>query len=217
MGALLTDLGKGSNQLYNDILEEVKKIEKGFKEIESKSKLILKDNSVNDCFSIAKELYLLEFYQARSLAVFICGVISSKLPAALKYLRETVSLDENWRVQEILAKAFDTFCRDIGYDNALPTIQDWLNDRNPNVRRAVTEGLRIWTSRDYFKQNPEVAIKLLAHLKDDDSEYVRKSVGNALKDISKKHNELVKLELQTWDLSQKSIKQVYKHASKYVK
>ncbi len=37
-----------------------------------------------------------------------------------------------------------------------------------------------------FKQNPKVAISLLSKLKDDKSEYVRKSVGNSLKDISKK-------------------------------
>ena len=77
--------------------------------------------------------------------------------------------------------------------------------------------MRIWTSRDYFKQNPEVAINLISKLKDDKSKYVRKSVGNSLKDISKKHDELLILELQTWDLSQKSINQVYKLASKYIK
>ena len=104
-----------------------------------------------------------------------------------------------------------------GFENALLTIKEWLNDSNPNVRRAVTEGLRIWTSRDYFKQNPEVAISLISKLKDDKSEYVRKSVGNSLKDISKKHGELLILELQTWDLSQKSVNQVYKLASKYIK
>lgn len=204
-------------KLYNDIIEKVKKVENGFKEIESESKLFLSTNSVDDCFAIAKEFYLSEFYQVRALSTFINGSICCKLNEALIFLKEKVSLDENWRVQEILAKAFDTYCHDIGYKNALPTIQDWLNDSNPNVRRAVTEGLRIWTSRGYFKQNPKVAIYLLSNLKDDKSEYVRKSVGNALKDISKKHNELISLELQTWDLSQKSINQVYKHASKYIK
>lgn len=203
--------------MYNDIIEKVKKIEHGFKGIESESKLILSNNSVDNCFIIAKKFYMSEFYQVRSLSTFINGSICCKLNEALIFLKEKVSLDGDWRVQEILAKAFDTYCYDIGYENALPTIQDWLNDSNPNVRRAVTEGLRIWTSRDYFKQNPKGAIYLLSNLKDDSSEYVRKSVGNALKDISKKHNELVSLELQAWDISQKSINQVYKYASKYIK
>ena len=95
-------------------------------------------------------------------------------------LRQRVSLDKDWRVQETLAKAFDGYCKDSGYEKSLPVIEDWLSDENPNVRRAVTEGLRIWTGRDYFREHPEVAIKLLSRLKADESEYVRKSVGNAL-------------------------------------
>lgn len=47
------------------------------------------------------------------------------------------------------------------------------------------------TSRPYFKDNPNVAIELLSTRKEDESEYVRKSVGNALRDISKKYPELV--------------------------
>ena len=50
-----------------------------------------------------------------------------------------------------------------------------------NVRRAVSEGLRVWMSRSFFKDNPKVAIQLLSALKSDSSEYVRKSVGNALR------------------------------------
>jgi 3-methyladenine DNA glycosylase AlkD len=204
-------------KVYDDIIEKVKKIENGFKEIEREATFIFSENSESKCLNIAKEFYLSEFYQVRSLATFICGYISCELNEALIFLKEIVSLDDNWRVQEILAKAFDTYCRDTGYENALPTIKEWLNDSNPNVRRAVTEGLRIWTSRDYFKQNPEVAISLISKLKEDKSEYVRKLVGNSLKDISKKHGGLLILELQTWDLSQKSVNQVYKLASKYIK
>ena len=50
----------------------------------------------------------------------------------------------------------------------------------------------------------------------DESEYFRKSVGNALRDISKKYPEQVKAELDTWDLSSKKVMQVYKLAGKLV-
>ena len=60
------------------------------------------------------------------------------------------------------AKAFDRFCADTGYEEALPVIKEWLADPNPTVRRAVTEGLRIWTGRAYFREHPEVAIQLLS-------------------------------------------------------
>lgn len=85
-----------------------------------------------------------------------------------------------------------------------------------NVRRAVSEGLRVWTSRPYFKDNPQAAIELLAAHKSDESAYVRKSIGNAIRDISKKHSKLVSAELSTWDLSSKEIHQVYKLAGKFL-
>ena len=129
----------------------------------------------------------------------------------------TVSNDDNWRVQEILAKSFDEFCKKKGYENAIPIIDEWLKNSNPNTRRAVTEGLRIWTSRPYFKENPMEAIERLADLREDSSAYVRKSVGNALRDISKKYPELIKTELDSWKLESKEINQVYKLANKFVK
>ena len=78
----------------------------------------------------------------------------------------------------------------------------------------MTEGLRIWTSRQYFKDNPNEAIERIANLKEDASEYVRKSVGNALRDISKKFPELIKAELNNWKLDSREIKQVYELASR---
>ena len=135
---------------------------------------------------------------------------------ALSFLKTTVSQHDSWKVQEILAMAFDNHCKIIGYETALPVIQEWLNSDRANVRRAASEGLRVWTSRPYFKDNPQVAIKLLAAHKSDESEYVRKSIGNAIRDISKKHSELVSKELSTWELSSKEIIQVYKLASKFI-
>ena len=99
----------------------------------------------------------------------------------------------------------------------LPLIEEWINDNNPNVVRAVTEGLRIWTSRPYFKEKPSVAIALISKHKAHESEYLRKSVGNALKDISKKHRELIRAEVQQWDLSDPRVMFTYKLATKLLK
>ncbi len=155
-------------------------------------------------------------YQVRMYAVFLFGYLSED-ENILVFMRDTVSNDDNWRVQEILAKSFDEFCKKKGYENAIPIIDEWLKNSNPNTRRAVTEGLRIWTSRPYFKENPTEAIERLADLKEDSSEYVRKSVGNALRDISKKYPDLIKTELDSWKLESKEINQVYKLANKFVK
>ena len=61
-----------------------------------------------------------------------------------------------------------------------------------------------------------MAIQFLSSLKDDESEYVRKSIGNALKDISKKYPELVSNELKQWDLSSKEIKQVHSRTTLFL-
>ncbi len=108
--------------------------------------------------------------------------------------------------------AFDNYCAKIGYEAALPIIEKWFADKSANIRRAASEGLRVWTNREH----PETAIALLAPHKADESEYVRKPAGNALRDISKKFPELVRLELGTWDLSSKQVQQVYKLASKFL-
>ena len=63
----------------------------------------------------------------------------------------------------------------------------------------------------------EEAIQRLAALKEDPSEYVRKSVGNALRDISKKFPDFIRKEVEAWSLDSKEIKQVYHLASEFIK
>ena len=195
--------------------KEFSLIENGFKEEEKRA---LADYQTNNN-AYTKELAFLAFksnvYQVRMYSVFLFGHLSS-YEEILLFMRDEVSKDDNWRVQEVLAKAFDEFCKQTGYEKSLPVIDEWLQNSNSNVRRAVTEGLRIWTSRTYFKENPYEAVRRIAALKEDSSEYVRKSVGNALRDISKKFPELIKIELDSWKLESKGIQQVYKLASKLI-
>jgi len=63
----------------------------------------------------------------------------------------------------------------------------------------------------------EEFIQRLDALKADPSEYVRKSVGNALRDISKKFPDFIRKEVETWSLDSKEIKQVYHLASKLIR
>ena len=60
-------------------------------------------------------------------------------------------------------------------------------------------------------------IQRLAALKADPSEYVRKSVGNALRDISKKFPDFIRKEVEDWSLDSKEIKQVYHLVSEFIK
>ena len=195
--------------------QEFSLIKNGFKEEEKRDLPDYKNNDRDYSKKLSFLSYESKVYQVRIYGVFLFGYLSSDSDI-LTFMRDEVSKDDNWRVQEVLAKAFDEYCKNEGYENAIPVIDEWLGSDNPNTRRALTEGLRIWTSRPYFRENPQEAIKRLAELKEDASEYVRKSVGNALRDISRKFPELISEELKKWKLETKEIKQVYKLASKFV-
>jgi hypothetical protein len=139
----------------------------------------------------------------RMLGVYLLGFATSDPVERLNTLRQRVPPDPSWEVQEALAQAFDACCAALGYEAALPVIDAWLAEAHPNARRAVSEGLRPWTSkqRGYFARQPAEAIRRLAALRRDTSEYVRHSAGNALRDIRRAHPALVDAETATWDLS----------------
>lgn len=184
--------------------------------VRSTAQNFVKTHSIVECWEFSMQAWKSEYFQIQELSVFICGYIAHEYSPALSFLENEVIHHSNWRVQEVLAMAFDSYCKSIGYEQALPIIQQWLQSDNDKQRRAVTEGLRVWTSRPFFKDNPKAAIELLSALKADPSEYVRKSVGNALRDISKRNPELIRAEIENWDLTDKRIAQVYKLAHRFL-
>ncbi|MGV3619215.1 MAG: DNA alkylation repair protein [Archangium sp.] len=78
----------------------------------------------------------------------------------------------------------------------------WTRDESPHVRRLVSEGTRTrlpWGRQlTNFIADPSPVLPLLEALKDDDSEYVRRSVANNLNDLSKDHPQLVKTIAKRW-------------------
>lgn len=201
---------------YISYLNKVIPEKDSLKIVKSEAEKFQSSHSSSECHTMGITLYQSDNFQIQEIGIFLLGYAAHEIPESLDFLRNTVSKHQNWKVQEILAMAFDNHCKSIGYENAVPLITDWLSDANPNVRRAASEGLRVWTIRPYFKDHPSVAIRLLSDRKTDSSEYVRKSIGNALKDISKKHPELVFDEIHKWDVSSKEIKQVYNLAAKFL-
>ncbi|MDR6805993.1 hypothetical protein J2Y45_003185 [Dyadobacter sp. BE34] len=186
------------------LIERLKQIEHGFKHIVEAGDELLEDSTLNH-FGMALALLDDESYQGRMLATHMLGQLSANDMKALDLLLTKVAADPNWRVQEMLAKALDHYCRMLGYGRVLGSIQQWITNDHPNVRRAVTEGLRIWTSRPYFKDHPLEAIQLIARNRAHESEYLRKSVGNALRDIARKFPDLVKSEVANWDLADRRV------------
>jgi 3-methyladenine DNA glycosylase AlkC len=197
----------------DEFIKHIKNIEHGFKHIIEAGESILDDKTRNH-FKMSVDFLNDESYQVRMLATYILGQLSTTRSEALQVLETRVAQDKNWRVQEMLAKAFDHYCSVLGYEQSLPKIKVWLCDSNPNVVRAVIEGLRIWTGRPYFSEHPDVAISLISDHRSADSEYVRKSVGNALHDIAKKFPAEIATELSGWDIRDKKILMTYKLANR---
>jgi 3-methyladenine DNA glycosylase AlkD len=198
------------------IVRRISAVKDGFKPIRAEAGIYLTGHSEAEALAFAHRLYGSDVCQARMMATLLLGRLAAKHPEAFSFLHETVSHDPDWRAQEMLAMSFDNYCKDTGYERALPVIRGWIADANPNVRRAASEGLRIWTHRDYFKQHPEVAIELLSSLKADEHAYVRKSAGNALRDISRFHKDLLVQELASWDRSDPRVADTYKYAARFV-
>ncbi|MDD7984967.1 DNA alkylation repair protein [Lentisphaera marina] len=72
----------------------------------------------------------------------------------------------------------------------------WSQNSNEHIRRLASEGCRPrlpWgKALNNFKSDPKPILEVLNHLKDDPSEYVRRSVANNLNDIGKDHPEILK-------------------------
>lgn len=77
----------------------------------------------------------------------------------------------------------------------LTVLHSWLSHPCYHVRRLISEGTRPllpWAMQlPEFKHDPTPILPLLAALKDDTSEYVRRSVANNLNDIAKNQPDLV--------------------------
>ena len=153
------------NEFIKSLEQEFSLIKSGFKEEEKRALADYKNNDRAYIKKLAFLSYESKVYQVRMYGVFLFGYLSND-SEILTFMRDEVSKDDNWRVQEVLAKAFDEYCKSKGYENSISVIDEWLRSNNPNTRRAVTEGLRIWTSRPYFKENPQEAIKRIAALKE---------------------------------------------------
>lgn len=101
-------------------------------------------------------------------------------------------------------------------EKTLSVLKTWTEDSNHHVRRLVSEGTRPrlpWAMRlPMFIKDPEPVIELLERLKDDEKEYVRRSVANNLNDIAKDHpNRVAQIAGQWLKNAGKSRKRLVRH------
>ena len=87
-------------------------------------------------------------------------------------------------------------------ERTLAELMKWVDDPSEHVRRLVSEGTRPrlpWGRQlAPFIADPSPILPLLERLKDDEHEYVRRSVANNLNDIAKDHPEVVLKLAKAW-------------------
>ena len=98
--------------------KEISLIETGFKEEEKRALSDYRSNDKEFVKKLAFLAYNSNTYQIRMYGVFLFGYLSEQNDI-LTFMRDEVSKDDNWRVREVLAKAFDEFCKNTGYEKAL--------------------------------------------------------------------------------------------------
>jgi len=102
-------------------------------------------------------------------------------------------------------------------ERTLSVLKTWLDNPNHHVRRLISEGTRPrlpWAMRlPVFIENPSPVLELLEALKDDEEEYVRRSVANNLNDIAKDHPDIVSRIAGQWlKGADKNRKKLVRHA-----
>lgn len=87
-------------------------------------------------------------------------------------------------------------------DRMMDQMLQWSTHNNLHVRRFASEGARPrlpWgMALPFLKKNPAPLLPILENLKQDSSEYVRRSVANNLNDISKDHPDITLETARSW-------------------
>lgn len=100
-------------------------------------------------------------------------------------------------------------------DRALEIMRGWIGDPNRHVRRLISEGTRPrlpWAMQlPRLIEDPSPMIPILTALRDDEEEYVRRSVANHLNDIAKDHPDIVA------DIAVDWMKDAGKHRQKLIR
>lgn len=97
-------------------------------------------------------------------------------------------------------------------------MKQWSKHKNHHVRRLSSEGCRPrlpWAmGLPAFKKDPSAILSILENLKQDKSEYVRRSVANNLNDIAKDHPQIVLNIAKQWKDISPETNWILKHGSR---
>lgn len=103
-------------------------------------------------------------------------------------------------------------------DKMMQQMKAWAGHENHKVRRLASEGSRSrlpWAMAvPALKKDPAKILQVLERLKNDPSEWVRRSVANSLNDIAKDHPQIVLDIAKKWSGISKETDAIIKHGSR---
>lgn len=166
----------------------------------------------------------------RALGVFIKVVKSDKFKGFdlwpfSEYAGAYGSQNNKYHKQslELLVEVTKRFTAEFGirsflindWDKTIVEVKKWIKSENEHLRRLSSEGTRPLLPWGEKLKSVEVDIEktwwILEELKNDPSEYVRKSVANHINDHSKKFPDIVVARLNKWDLKNPQEMWIIKH------
>lgn len=152
-------------------------------------------DSLEDCVTILLSAAPhCDFCQGLILTEFIVQKGLDNLPVSDDYLKRiTISHTAEFAVRPFIEKY---------RGDMMDILLGWTAHPHEEVRRLASEGCRIrlpWGSTiQYLQSNPSNILPILTRLKNDPSQYVRKSVANNLNEISRTAPELAYTTACSW-------------------
>ncbi len=105
----------------------------------------------------------------------------------------------NWEIREMAGYAIRQ-CLKFNAIDTIASLWTYVSSNDENIRRIVSESLRPMADIPWLR-DPErngMVLELLTSLRADPSVYVRKSVGNNLKDLSKYMPKIILYRFESW-------------------
>jgi len=128
-----------------------------------------------------------------------CATFSEDLMQNILNLSQTWFDHPDWEIREtsgyILRKSMQAYSEEV-----LSLMESWSTSHSPNIRRVIVESLRPLADIKWLRdptKNDRI-LDILTKLNNDTSSYVRKSVGNNLKDLTKYMPEKILNLASTW-------------------
>lgn len=215
LAALLLDAGASvdENELYRDFTRNLESLE--LKQRIDRTITVLRKHLPSD-FRAATHLLqaIAPKLETGFFGVFIPDFVgrygADDFDFSLDVLRDVTQYSTSeFAVREFLRRDFERTRR---------TMINWSQHDNHHVRRLASEGLRPrlpWSFKlPEVIHRPELSEPVLNELRNDTSEYVRKSVANHINDISKDNPDFALSLLESWDRSSAATRWIVKHAAR---